>query len=129
MMEQIMEALEQGWSPNDDKSPFYNWHLIHEEEWRRIARWFPYSVRVLNQYKWNNEEKWSEKARTATLEKAQDVLQALVQHGKQDKSACWCVMEYDCSGDQVREKPVFWHPNQEQVLATLRQAGLLKTPK
>ncbi|EFH82184.1 hypothetical protein Krac_2971 [Ktedonobacter racemifer DSM 44963] len=37
-MEQIMEALERGWSPNDYKSSFYNWHLIHEDEWRRIAR-------------------------------------------------------------------------------------------
>lgn len=66
---------QQGWSPNDDKSPYYVWHMMTDAEWLVVSQSYPYSVRVLVQL--HNETRWSEHGRTQTEEQAKDLMQGL----------------------------------------------------
>ncbi len=114
------------WSPNDRQSPFYVWHLLTDEEWLMISRSYPYSVRVLVQL--HDETRWSEHARTRTVEQAQGLMQGLAGlHSTKDWWVGWIVMESTCLDSLVREKPIRWYPSKERILEQLRQAGLLKT--
>jgi hypothetical protein len=129
---------EAGWSPNDrEKNPYYTWHLIMDEEWGRIARGYPYSIRVLVHQVHQNvptNTEWGERGRTATLDQAKTLLHALVAQVKkseQSRLVGWVIMEYAITGEGIiQERPVYWHPDQERVLTTMREVGpLTSTPR
>lgn len=125
--EKIMVELQlQDWSPNDRESPFHIWYMLTSEEWLRISRQYPFSIRAL--IKLPDETRWSERARTQTEEQAKDLMQELARlHSNKDWWVGWVVMESTCLGQETREKPIHWYPTQKRVLELLRQDGLLKT--
>jgi hypothetical protein len=76
----------------------------------------------------HDETRWSEHARTRTVEQAHDLMQGLARlHSTKDWWVGWIVMESICLGSLVQEKPIHWYPSKEHILERLRQAGLLKT--
>ncbi len=114
------------WSPRDLENPFRVESTLSNEAWRVIARWYPFSVRVLKVQE-SGEAIWQEQARTYTWKEAKEAMQTLAQLHREKSRECWVVMKCELRGKEGREKPVLWYPGQSSVHMALRQAGLVKT--
>lgn len=113
------------WSPRDLDNPFRVESQLSNEAWRMIARWYPFSVRVLKVL--NSRAIWQEQARTYTWNEAKEAMQTLAKLHREKSQECWVVMKCELRGKEGREKPVQWYPGQSSVHMALRQAGLIKT--
>jgi hypothetical protein len=113
------------WSPHDLENPFRVESQLTNEAWRVLARWYPFSVRVLNVQ--GSGAIWQEQARTYTWNEAKEAMQTLAKLHREKSQECWVVMKCELRGRDGREKPVLWYPGQSSVSMALRQAGLLKT--
>ena len=111
------------WSPRDLENPFRVESTLSNEAWRVIARWYPFSVRVLNVQ--DGKAIWQEQARTYTWNEAKEAMQTLARHHPEKFQECWVVMKCELRGRDGREKPVQWYPGQSSVHMALRQAGLI----
>lgn len=111
------------WSPRDPENPFRIEHTRTDEAWKEIARWYPFSVRLLRE---NNAVLWQEQARTRSWNEAKEAMTTLAQLHL-EPSACWVVMKCELRGKEGREKPVLWYPGQGSVHTKLRELGLVKT--
>ncbi len=114
------------WSPRDLENPFRVESTLSNEAWRVIARWYPFSVRVLKVQE-SGEAIWQEQARTYTWNEAKEAMQTLAKLHHEKPQECWAVMKCELRGKEGREKPVLWYPGQSSVSMTLRQAGLIKS--
>ena len=119
-----VKALTSLWSPRDSKNPFLVESLLTHEDWREIARWYPFSVRALLSQE--REVRWQEQARTRSWEQAKEAMTTLA-HIHREHFHCWVVMKCELRGKEGREKPVLWYPSQSSVAWTLHEVGLLKT--
>jgi hypothetical protein len=117
---------QQGWSPNDQNSPYYVWHLMFDAEWLVVSQNYPFSIRAL--VRLQEETRWHEHGRTQTMQQAEDLMRGLARlHSKKDWWIGWIVAESTCLGQEVRDRPVLWYPSKEVILEELHRAGLLKT--
>lgn len=110
------------WSPRDDRNPYRVWDLLTTEEWRRISRWYPFSVRVLAT---TVKPEWHERARCETWDQAREIMQ-LLGKANEDKAhqPAWVVMKCSLVGKEGRERPVLWYPSEGSARARIRAAGL-----
>jgi hypothetical protein len=114
------KALTSLWSPRDSENPFrVEQSTLSNEAWRGIARWYPFSVRVLN-VQGSGEANWQEQARTFSWNEAKEAMQTLAQL-RSEQSTCWVVMKCELRGKEGREKPVMWYPGQSVVEQAIRE--------
>jgi hypothetical protein len=119
------KALASLWSPCDANNPFWVESGLTIEEWRELARWYPFSVRVLVIE--GKEARWHEEARTHSWEQARDAMQARASALRQQNwGLSLVVMKCELRGREGREKPVLWYPGPGSVEATLREVGQRK---
>jgi hypothetical protein len=112
------------WSPRDPENPFrIACYTLTDEAWREIARWYPFSVRLLIQ---SDGAIWQEQARTRSWDQAKEAMNTLAQLHP-EPSASWVVMKCELRGKEGREKPVLWYPGQSSVQMALQALGLVKT--
>ncbi len=119
------KALTSLWSPRDENNPFRVESELTNEEWREIARWYPFSLRVLVVIQ-GGDATWHEEARTRTWEQAKEAMQTLAEAKHHKDWLAWVVMKCELRGKEGREKPVLWNPGPGSVQATLREVGLIK---
>jgi hypothetical protein len=111
------KALTSLWSPRDPENPFLiDNSTFTDEAWREIARWYPFSVRILGG---DNTALWQEQARTRSWNEAKEAMTTLAQ-SRSEPSACWVVMKCELRGKAGREKPVLWYPGQGAVERVIR---------
>lgn len=61
------------WSPRDNRNPFRIENTLTNDEWKGIARWYDFSVRVLMQ----GRTTWHEQARTRSWDAAKEMMSTL----------------------------------------------------
>jgi hypothetical protein len=106
------------WSPRDPENPFrIECGTLTDEVWRKIARWYPFSVRVLDRQ--NSVTSWQEQARTHSWKESKEAMTTLAD--LRPEPSYWVVMKCELRGKEGREKPTLWYPSQGSVLAALRE--------
>lgn len=118
------KALTSLWSPHDGNNPFRVESPLSNEEWREIARWYPFSLRALA-IMHGEDAMWHEEARTRTWEQAKEAMQTLAEAKRHKGWLAWVVMKCELRGKEGREKPVLWYPGPGSVQMTLREVGLI----
>ena len=107
------------WSPRADDNPYRVWSMKNTEEWREVARWYPFSIRVL--VTTTGEAEWHEQAICGTWDQACEIMQLL---GKANQGKAhlpgWVVMKCSLVGKEGREKAILWYPSESSVLTAMR---------
>jgi hypothetical protein len=85
------------------------------EEWMRLALWYPFSVRVLNEI----EVRWSEVAVTPSRDQAYHVMKALSAAHRDAYSIVVQKLRY---GKEGREKAILFAPTERRVMQALEAA-------
>ena len=71
----MQKAESEQWSPRDEKNPFRIWNMLTIEEWKQIARWYEFSIRVVVVS--SNKREWFEEARCRDWHDAKKIMTLL----------------------------------------------------
>lgn len=116
------KALTSLWSPRDGENPFRIESHLTTEEWREIARWYPFSIRVLQLSKSGNAQ-WQEQARTYSWANAKAAMNTLASRNREKSRLCWVVMKCERRGKEGREKPILFFPSKNDVEVACKKAA------